>query len=247
MKKLSCGFTLKELSDRGTADVQAAKDSKTLEEKIANQARINARNRDARKTENFYDRQIELATLREERQGKYSREERMERMAEVRTLHAKEGFTRANLASRFTKEHRHSAILAVFKGIMDKHNVKYCFPSQETICWLLWRYYGINMSRRTLVSDLQDLSDSGAIKRTRRHIRGGGRIILHSTLYHMTQKGNRLLKMFQKLFKFIRKTAAQNIAQHTSYYSNKERLCGANAPVGTAKRCPDGQTLEFAT
>jgi len=96
------------------------------------------------------------------------------------------------------------------------------------------------VSRRTLNYDLQELDDAGAISRIRRHKRAGRSFRPSSTLYMLTKKGHKMLGLFSKLFKFLRKTRVQNIAQHISLYSKGERLCGAAAPIGEAKLSPSG-------
>jgi len=224
-----------------------ARQAATKETEVATNAKANARDRKNAQRRRFFDEQILMTTLQEQRHGSYEqRDARRERLDEVRKSNAIPGRTRANLASLHTKEHRFSAILAVLKGLADKHSKNYCFPSQDTLCWLLWRYYGVCVSRRTLNYDLQDLDDAGAISRTRRHKRLGRRFRASSTLYLLTKKGQRMLGLFSKLFKFLRKTRVQNIAQHTSLYSKGESLYGSIDPMGQAKGCPSDGSLSPA-
>ncbi|MDX8400884.1 MAG: hypothetical protein R8K20_11665 [Gallionellaceae bacterium] len=228
--------TFEELVKRRELEASGEKEAKEKESDIAIQAKKSARDRANGQRRRFYDEQVQIAAMQEQRRGNVFKHERNDRLSAIRKSHAKDGRTRANLASLHTKEHRFSAILAIIKGLAGKHSKSYCFPGQDTICWLLWRYYGICVSRRTLNYDLQNLDDSGAISRVRRHTRAGRKFRPSSTLYMLTKKGAKMLGLFAKLFKFLRNTRVQNIAQHTSHSSNGERLYGGKPPVSEAER-----------
>jgi len=71
----------------------------------------------------------------------------------------------------------------------------YAYPTQQSICDLLSRYYGVVISRRTLCRWLASLESAGYIRRIRRIRRGlGGSPEFTSTLYILQAKARRLIR-----------------------------------------------------
>ena len=71
----------------------------------------------------------------------------------------------------------------------------YAYPTQSTLCQLLKKHYGINISRRTLCRWMAALEDAGYIRRIRRIRRGlGGSPEYTSTLYILSARARRLIR-----------------------------------------------------
>jgi len=76
------------------------------------------------------------------------------------------------------------------------HGAKaYAYPTQQSICDLLSRYYGVSISRRTLCRWMASLESAGYIRRIRRIRRGlGGRSEFTSTLYILQARARQLIR-----------------------------------------------------
>lgn len=75
-------------------------------------------------------------------------------------------------------------IVEVLAGLAAHTFKTWCFPSQEKLLELLYKFTGRTMSRRTLNRHLAALERDGHISRKRRHIRDKKLgLILRSTLY----------------------------------------------------------------
>jgi len=76
------------------------------------------------------------------------------------------------------------------------HGAKaYAYPTQQSICDLLSRYYGVVISRRTLCRWMAALESAGYIRRIRRIRRGlGGRPEYTSTLYILQARARQLIR-----------------------------------------------------
>jgi DNA-binding transcriptional ArsR family regulator len=104
-------------------------------------------------------------------------------------------------------------IVRLLVGLAASFNKHYCFPSQATICELLWRFHKVRMSRRNLNRHLLALQLAGYIRRTRRppsnkdrrERRGNA---YHSTLYSIAARYfSEMRGAIQKLEKIARRLA----------------------------------------
>ncbi len=81
------------------------------------------------------------------------------------------------------------AILFALAGVCRKHNKGYCYPTQQHILALVWKWNKISMCRSTLNLLLKDLESEGWFERIRRHRKGpDGKILFGSTLYKLKAK-----------------------------------------------------------
>lgn len=93
----------------------------------------------------------------------------------------------------------------------------YAYPSQSTLCQLLHKHYGINISRRTLCRWMASLSSAGYIRRIRRIRRGlGGSPEFTSTLYLLHAKARRLIR------RLARSTGALAVWAKESWAKSKQ-------------------------
>jgi len=101
------------------------------------------------------------------------------------------------------------SLLYLFSYLIGHSGRRYCYPSQEKICELLERFYGIRRSRRTLnrwLSHLEKLGYIRRIRRVRRNKKGG--IEFTTTAYYLCKKSLKILKALKKnLAKFSQKFA----------------------------------------
>ncbi len=75
-------------------------------------------------------------------------------------------------------------ICEVLAGLAAHTFKTWCFPTQEKICELVYRFTGRKMSRRTLNRHLAGLERDGQLKRVQRHHHDKHRgMVLRSTLY----------------------------------------------------------------
>ena len=93
------------------------------------------------------------------------------------------------------------SIIQTFIVLSREKKSKYCFPSQEKILDLLKRFYGVEISRRTLNRKLGQLEDAGYIRRIRRISRGDdGRPRFASTIYVLAKKTYKLVYSIFRTF-----------------------------------------------
>lgn len=120
------------------------------------------------------------------------------------------------------------AILCTLNRLQHKYKKDYCFPSQAKLLDLLWRWYGITYSRRTLNRRLSMLDKHCLISRTRRHkvsrVRG---MEFHSTLYRFTflgaivlrrmgVLGKRVYDWIQEKYEDARRPKVDGLTDHTT-------------------------------
>lgn len=83
-----------------------------------------------------------------------------------------------------------SLILHILYFLSRKFRRKYSFPSQNKLLYILKRYYGTEICRRSLNYHLAYLEYHGYIKRLRRIKRGPtGGLVFQSSLYWLRKKG----------------------------------------------------------
>ena len=83
-------------------------------------------------------------------------------------------------------------LLQILISLSRGKNRSWCYPSQEKLVFLLRRYHGICISRRTVNRWLSCLESSGFIRRIRRHRKGAdGRPRFMSTCYVTLKKAFR--------------------------------------------------------
>ena len=86
-------------------------------------------------------------------------------------------------------------LLLCINYLCGKGSRSYAYPTQNTLCVLLQRHYGVVISRRTLCRWLASLEAAGYIRRIRRIRRGyGGRPEFTSTLYILPAKARNLIR-----------------------------------------------------
>jgi len=237
------GESLEALAARKTRDIRQAQLNKATEQAISANARRNAQAREQKPMALLMKRLIEVASFRDERGTYVKKDERKAFIKQLRSDYASDDCERANLASRHAPEKRQAAIMAIIKGMHTKYRQKYCYPSQETIQWMLWRHYGIVCAISTLNNDMDALTYLGYIKRTRRISRVGGRIAVASTLYFITNRGGKFLAAAKKLYSFLLSTVFQNFGDYWSDIKISEGKEGK----GQTKDSPSGDIQDGFT
>lgn len=92
------------------------------------------------------------------------------------------------------------AIVLIIGGLAKKFGKNYCFPSQEKLLYLLNRFYGVSICRRTLNYHLSRLTTGGYIHRKRRITKGrDGVLLFKSTLYFLCKQAMRWIARLRRL------------------------------------------------
>lgn len=108
------------------------------------------------------------------------------------------------------------AILFALAGVCRKHNKGYCYPTQQHILHLVYKWNKIQMCRSTLNLLLKELEAEGWFERIRRHRKGpDGKILFGSTLYKLKLKLYKYLGSLKEwLGKFFSCFRVRNFGQY---------------------------------
>jgi hypothetical protein len=111
------------------------------------------------------------------------------------------------------------ALAKTFVGIAKTHNKFYCYASRETLCLLLRKYHGINVSQRTMSRRIKELHDQGYIVRVQRNwSEEGGTKRFKCNLYFLKKK---LLLWVKMLGEYARKVFSHFRVPILAHYSSK--------------------------
>ena len=108
------------------------------------------------------------------------------------------------------------AILFALAGVCRKYNKGYCYPTQQHILYLVYKWNKIQMCRSTLNLLLKELESEGWFERIRRHRRGrDGKILFGSTLYKLKLKLYKYMGSLKEwLEKFCNRFRVRNFGQY---------------------------------
>lgn len=108
------------------------------------------------------------------------------------------------------------AILFALAGVCRKHNKGYCYPTQQHILYLVYKWNKIQMCRSTLNLLLKELEAEGWFERIRRHREGpDGKILFGSTLYKLKLKLYKYMGSLKEwLEKFCNRFRVRNFGQY---------------------------------
>lgn len=86
-------------------------------------------------------------------------------------------------------------VLPLLHGLGKSFGKDYCYPSQKKILQLVKKRYGCHRCRRSLNYWLAAFTETGLLKRVRRHRNDGALgMIFQSTMYFITLKGYKFLR-----------------------------------------------------
>jgi len=162
--------------------------------------------------------------------------------AEKKDKAIRDGKSRRNTASALDPMERQARILCVLQYLNKTFKKAFCFPSQEKIQALLKRWYGLEVSNRTLNRDLNAMEARGHIKRKRRL----SWTKFSSTLYTISKIGYVWWSALQKAFGLFKKNRLPNLANNNVLLRNKEAYkdeSTASNLTQKQKGSPNGQIL----